>query len=1267
MLDITGNEISELDDEDLSTLIGRLCEAELQKLNLSTAGITYGGHHNAPDGGIDIKIYIKELPNNDGYIPRPKSIIQVKKPDMPPAKIIAEMKPKGVIRDFFADLADSNGAYIIASSGASIPDPNLQERIKTMHGVLSDVPNGLNIKVDFYDRERIAAWVRMFPAMTIWVRQKIGRSLQGWRGYENWAKCPKGIDEEYLFDDALRLHHGSVKNDGEASLDGLNHLRRILEKPQSSVRLTGLSGVGKTRFVQALFDNRIGEGSLSSTSVVYTDLSDSPEPSPTTFVEQLRAMDKRIVVVIDNCGQELHKKLTNICNRPESQLSLLTVEYDVREDLPEETEVYQLEAASAELIKKVLLLRYETLGEINAHTIADFSGGNARIAIALAQTVERGESLSHLKDGELFERLFHQRNTPDDKLLATAEVCSLVYSFQSEAGDEPWELDILAGLVGLSSLELYRHIGELQRRGLVQQRSIWRAVLPHAIANRLAKRALQNIPITLIEKQFFQHPRLLKSFSKRLGFLHDSLEALAIARKWLSDNGILKDISSLNDLGMELFRNIAPVDLESTLHAFERAVDTMTDKSFISKNNYNYVVYTHILRSLAYNPEFFKRSISVLIIFILENASENSKEKFDEVLVSLFQPKLSGTHAKAEQRLEIIKDLFDSSEEFKTELAWELLKASLKSWHFVSGHGFDFGSRPRDFGYVPRSDEEIHDWYSTFFDYLVELLNQAKFTDRALNLLTNEFRALWRNCKLYDELESVTQRIHDDYALNELYIVVNSTIHFDGGMMDEDALERLKVLSELAKPTTLIRRARLYALTDRNGYLSLEETIEDTSSGSEKYHRINEETYELAKEVIADESVFNALLPELVMAKNYGRLYFFGQGLAAGTVKHMELWGKFINELSNIPDGECQIQMLEGFLNELQRIDIDVCNQLLDNAVYDETLCRYFPWLQNSIELDKKAVERFCDALEFEHASIMSYIGIAYGRSHESINDSDLCTLLYLMVSKKDGLLPAITILGMRVYSSSSEKKYLSDEIKKLACKLVPEFDFIRDDYVRHDNYDHEIARIIEACFVEEYAKEAAIKVCNNLLPILKDYWSYQTNYYATLTALAITKPQIFLDSFVSFDLEAGIEYQSDMRDRGTPLEEIDDEIIKAWCEIEPAKRFEQIAGTIRPYKKDSNSEELVWSPLALYIIRYAPIPINVLEKFGDIFYPNSWSGSLSSMMESRLTLITYLKSHELLEVSAWAEEKESYLRKSIEKEREWERERSRKDNERFE
>ena len=50
--------------------------------------------------------------------------------------------------------------------------------------------------------------------------------------------------------------------------------------------------------------------------------------------------------------------------------------------------------------------RFPKLSQVDAQTAAEFSGGNARIAIALAEAVKRrGVPLGSLSDAQLFERL----------------------------------------------------------------------------------------------------------------------------------------------------------------------------------------------------------------------------------------------------------------------------------------------------------------------------------------------------------------------------------------------------------------------------------------------------------------------------------------------------------------------------------------------------------------------------------------------------------------------------------------------------------------------------------------------------------------------------------------------------------------------------------------------------------------------------------------------------------------------------------------------
>ena len=158
-------------------------------------------------------------------------------------------------------------------------------------------------------------------------------------------------------------------------------------------------------------------------------------------------------------------------------------------------------------------------------------------------------SLSDFSDDELFYRLFYQRNKPDSDLIRSAEVLSLVYSFSIESVSNPnSELNTLGELVELTGLELYRSSQIFQKRQIIQARGNMRAILPTPIANRLAVDALNHIPVTeIIQTLESKTPRLLTSFSRRLGYLHNNEISKQIVSSWLKPNGILYDLSKFSD------------------------------------------------------------------------------------------------------------------------------------------------------------------------------------------------------------------------------------------------------------------------------------------------------------------------------------------------------------------------------------------------------------------------------------------------------------------------------------------------------------------------------------------------------------------------------------------------------------------------------------------------------------------------------------------------------------------------------------------------
>ena len=79
----------------------------------------------------------------------------------------------------------------LSAHKGSTTDSALKNRIDAMKEAVADEDNHQNLHVEFLDRGRVATWVRRHPSLILWVRNKIGRQLKGWRPYENWASAPR--------------------------------------------------------------------------------------------------------------------------------------------------------------------------------------------------------------------------------------------------------------------------------------------------------------------------------------------------------------------------------------------------------------------------------------------------------------------------------------------------------------------------------------------------------------------------------------------------------------------------------------------------------------------------------------------------------------------------------------------------------------------------------------------------------------------------------------------------------------------------------------------------------------------------------------------------------------------------------------------------------------------------------------------------------------------------------------------------------------------
>lgn len=1252
MFEVTGRNIQLLDDRQLRTLVTRLCLAELRSMNLAVSGVTAGGDQNAPDGGLDVRVESADKDFSGDFIPTVPVGFQVKKPDMNPAAILKEMRPEGSLRAVIGELADAGGGYIIVSSSGSVADKPLQNRKDAIRTALIGHPSADRLIVDFYDRERLAGWVNCYPVVAAWVREKIGSPLSGWQALGDWSGTRISGDGRFIFDDTACLVDARAREQSVLSvIDGVAQLREILAQPGQCVRLIGMSGLGKTRLVQALFESEIGPDPLDPSLAVYTDYSETPEPTARQVALGLVERGQRAILVVDNCNPQTHSDLAKICSSKASKVSLITVEYDVRDDEPERTEVFRLQSVSSSTLVEWLKATFPHVTQVDRDRIAEFSGGNFRVAGVLAETVKRGDTLGDLRDRELFARIFVQRNADNDDLLNAAEALSLVYSFDGIDTSAEGELVAISTLANIETTKLYGFVAELNRRGIIQSRGRWRALLPHAIANRLAAQALERIPPNTFDNFCLNsNRRMQSSIGRRLGYLHDSEHAIEAVGRWLQVDGPVGDLLCGDDDALQILRNIAPVAPNVVLGKIEQAIEGQDGALILNPRRTGRWQIAAILKSLAYDPQLFDRAaIALAKIVATEAANENlnsAKGLFEE----LFHLHLSGTQAPPAQRRRLAETLFERTD-FDGKPCGEIaIAALLKSEMFSSTSNFDFGARPRDFGWHPPTYGDIWSWYSEAIDLTVKLGIKPAERPAMRRILGGALRGKLRIEACLDSVEAAVTEFLKDGEWIEAWLTVRSAMRYDQAGWSPAVQERIFNIETQLRPTDPLNLARAYVIEARGSGSSLVDfDQEDGENPSAAYHRLVDKAEELGQELATLPDVLRSFLHEVMGEGRAPRAFAFGRGLANSGVDRKEIWDQLCNVLADLPIGQRNASVMGGFISVIAESDPELGAHFLDASLENPDILPHFVYLQGVAGIDSAAIARLRQVIRDRMLEAHSFCALANGYV-ASAPQSELCELLRDLSTLEGGTTMAIEILQMAIYCHKSDGVETDSRLFDLGHELL-----LQTDY-RHDGGmgEYRIQETIKACYAGPQGEVSAAELCRHLLGLLGEgtVYSFQLDY--VLDALFEVQPTVTLDEFLltdAEDVDHPIFGSSPMSGQG-PLGKIDEPILWAWANVDPPVRYPLLSRALDLFSGERYGQDTGLSDTFVGAMERAPDRAAFLANFNGRLSPSGWSGNLSNILDRRAEFLSPLLEHSDPKVVAWATEQRNKLEVWTERER---------------
>lgn len=1040
--------------------------------------------------------------------------------------------------------------------------------------------------------------------------------MQAWKRFEDWSNTKAEIQAEYLVDDNVKVIAPNHKNNNELNvIEGINEIRSKLKNASTSVRLVGLSGVGKTRFAQALFDERIGQNSLNCRDVWYCDLGESPIPLPTHFIDELVPQNRSFILIVDNCGQDTHALLTKKIQ--ETKISLLTIEYDVKDDLPENTDVYKLKPISEEIVKKVIERHYPDIDDLNSRKIAGFSGGNYRLALAIASNIGRTDNIAVLTDGQLFERLFWQLGRSDDTLFKIAKTFALVYSFNvDDSGEENSELDFLANLAKVDSDIAIEAIEVLKSKDIVQQRSQWRAILPHAVANRLAKESISLKSVSYLNMHCQQMtPRLQQSFIKRLGYLHDHRKVQELVKSWFEFNGwlgkrLLEDTFNKQDL--VYIHVLAAIDEEQLLCLLEEK-NRRTPK-FFTRENRHFVEISNLIRRLAYSEKNFKRAVDLLIIFTQDEREEERNNSTYELVASLFRLYTSESLANLEIKKNIISELSKAND--YQSLILRVVSTALNFDEYgYSLKGYYEDGRASSYGYQPQSYDELMSW----IDFLLNVLDEFDIQNvsKAREILVNHLKGIIWTCDQTDLVKEYLEKFNNRMYFSEAYLKVLNIIKFNIKDLDRNEpviFLGLKEMELCLRPKNNKVSQLLQSYVIENGSYRFSNNCEDENKIEIPGFNSYDELIACISTELQDVGVLIENMELLINAKIVDGYNSYLEGLGENIGDTFNTVNECIKILGSTKKYDLlqESEFLFGIVQYFKKKSIDdykdLINYLASNPKYENLVC----------DLVFKSSSGNCDfiylseLLKTGKVICNRSLGLAWSKKFERISNEQfeiiLDTIIELRIDK---------VICSELFQECNYQKEVASKYKDI---LLGCFDFIISEsnfydpkdvinyLLKYDDFTKEkVFKIVCNCFQQE--KYISLSESDKKFKILKILIKSSTKKFINL----FCEDTEFMKKFWRKDLRKILVYA------------IEEDVI-SWIDTDQNKLIFWIENSRLFITQDNNN--IIWLDLLIELLNISKSPKESLSKVMEIniFEIRSAMGSWSAEMRRRLPSISSLK-----------------------------------------
>lgn len=1037
-------------------------------------------------------------------------------------------------------------------------------------------------------------------------------------------------------------------------------MKEIDNPNKSPIRITGLSGIGKTRILFEIFRKIEGDEKtiLLSNRVLYLNYDDFSN-NHLEIINTINREKSDAILIIDNCNADGYEKF--IRNLKGFKLSLISIDSNPEENYEDSQYIKIGNEDLLDSIEDIIKAKSDNLEQSTIEIIKQISQGVPLIAILLCENIVNGKLTKEPDNKGLLDKILGKKG---EKWRYILDSCSLF----RKVGYENEKKEQYNFIVTNENLTISNnnHIVRLKeseeavkyyiKRGIFEKRGRYLSIRPFFLSVLLASKYLEsissehfhNIIKDIQDKLEKPHKEELMNYlSEQIRYLGYNTDIRTIIDNFVGDKSYFDSIEVLNtELGSRLFRSfveVNPVAISDNL--YRQFNNKKTEELLEFKEGRRNIIWT--LEKLCFGKETFANSTKILYrLAVAENESwaNNATGQF----LQLFHIFLAGTEVSLKERLKIIKWGLGMKDEKFTQLAIKAMASGLTTNHFVRMKGVERQGIDELKDYAPIYDVEISEYYNSILDELINLIrSEGIYIDEVSKIIADSIRGL-TNIGL---IAIVLPYIDDVIAIKngiwqEGLDSIRMTLAFEGNkILEEHRTHLQKIIEELSKD--FMTRFRSY------------DKFYDKNYSLEKFEeKEKERMYSLAKVFME----FKEVEQRELLSKLYKRergiyvIYqsYFGKSISDFFNDNIDKSEKFINISLSIAEelGEelFDYSILLGFIEQSEREIKKYFYQKVGEKSYLNYLLFIF------VANDEKGVEYFDQLFKLidNHPQLFSYLGhLKYRMALQKLSIQEIESLQNKLLNYEiQGYIMIFELLSS-IRTQDTEKQIVIDGfLKECIYKIGVQWNNNIDNF----QYFNHIRSILKN---EEKDEKLCSFVINDIINYINWDTAFSLEPYRSIFEIALSD---YFDSTWAIISSAiinendgymkfwGIKqllggYVSNIYTKKDILFNNDNvEKIIDWCNKNQPIAPTLIAELVPIYNEDRTE----WNPIAKRLIDEFGNIKEVLDRLGANMNSFSWSGSIVPLLESNKKLLESIVDNSNPMVSEWAQQNINELSKRI-------------------